>query len=63
MTNDSTCTVDKPVKEYWKVQAFNHKLSSERITIKRTSHHKACGEYMQCNLLAFLSMQYKQLIH
>jgi hypothetical protein len=26
--------VDKPVEEYWKMQAFNHELSSERITIK-----------------------------
>jgi hypothetical protein len=27
--------VDKPVEEYLKMQAFNHELSSERITIKR----------------------------
>jgi hypothetical protein len=27
--------VDKPVEEYWKMRAFNHELSSERITIER----------------------------
>jgi hypothetical protein len=34
MAQDSACTVDKPVEEYWKMQAFNHELSSEMITIE-----------------------------
>jgi len=35
MAQDSACTVYKPVEEYWKMRAFNHELSSERITIER----------------------------
>jgi len=35
MAQDGACTVDKPVEENWKMRAFNHELSSERITIER----------------------------
>jgi len=27
--------MEKPLEEYWKLRAFNHELSSERITIER----------------------------
>jgi hypothetical protein len=35
IASNPNLTVDKPVEDYWKMRAFNHELSSERITIKR----------------------------
>jgi hypothetical protein len=35
IASDLNLTVDKPVEDYWKMRAFNHELSSERITIER----------------------------
>ncbi len=34
MAIDANVTLAKPVDEYWKMRAFNHELSSERITIE-----------------------------
>jgi hypothetical protein len=34
IANDGDLAVDKPVEDYWKIRAFNHELSSERITIE-----------------------------
>jgi hypothetical protein len=35
IANDPDVSVDKPIEEYWKMRAYNHELSSERITIER----------------------------
>ena len=35
MAYDSTIAIEKPIEEYWLMRAFNHELSSERITIER----------------------------
>jgi len=35
ITENPTLQVEKPVSTYWKMRAFNHELSSERITIER----------------------------
>jgi hypothetical protein len=35
IANDHDVAVDKPVDQYWKMRAFNHELSSKRITIER----------------------------
>ena len=35
MALDANLALEKPVEEYWKMRAFNHKLSSERITIEQ----------------------------
>jgi hypothetical protein len=35
MSHNSLFTIEKPIEEYWKMRAFNHELSSERITIER----------------------------
>ena len=35
MALDANLALEKPVEEYWKMRAFNHELSSERITIER----------------------------
>jgi hypothetical protein len=35
VAQDPNFSMDKPVEEYWKLRAFNHELSSERITIER----------------------------
>jgi len=32
---DPNLSLEKPVEDYWKMRAFNHELSSERITIER----------------------------
>jgi len=35
IARDANLAVDKPVEDYWKMRAFNHELSSKRITIER----------------------------
>jgi len=35
IARDPNLAVDKPVEDYWKMRAFNHELSSKRITIER----------------------------
>jgi len=45
MAIDANVTLAKPVDEYWKMRAFNHELSSERITIERV-----CSYNIQSNM-------------
>jgi hypothetical protein len=35
VAQDRDFMMEKPLEEYWKLRAFNHELSSERITIER----------------------------
>jgi hypothetical protein len=35
IANNPTLAIEKPKEEYWMMRAFNHELSSERITIER----------------------------
>jgi hypothetical protein len=35
VAQDRGFMIEKPLEEYWKLRAFNHELSSERITIER----------------------------
>ena len=37
MALDANLALRKPVEEYWKMRAFNHELSSERITIEQVT--------------------------
>ena len=34
IANNPTLAIEKPKEEYWMMRAFNHELSSERITIE-----------------------------
>jgi len=35
VTENSSLNIEKPIPRYWKMRAFNHELSSERITVER----------------------------
>jgi DDE superfamily endonuclease len=40
--SDPLFNMEPPVEEYWKMRAFNHELSSERITVERVLGMLVC---------------------